>query len=247
MNGKELSDNLEMFLDHLDSIKDTLPMTLLLINPYQKKAKKELKDFITNHVDEIENEEGEKSLAINYDQIKIYQRVSKNSQTSSLANKIIPESLFVSMISQYDAFLNRLLRILFLIRPEYINSSERELSYAKLVEFSNITEAREYIVEKEVETILRKSHSEHFDYLEKKLNIPLKHNLPVWNTFIEITERRNLFVHCDGIVSNQYLKNCYENKCLDENIQMDKRLSISPDYFDLAYNALYELTTKLNK
>ncbi|AJH14822.1 hypothetical protein [Myroides profundi] len=243
--GIELDKNLHRLLRHLDSIKDTLPMSLLLLEPHNKKANTKLKDFIEKNSEEIEDENGNKSISLEFEQARIFDQLAKNSEISNLAMKIIPESLFVALISQYDAFLNQLFKTLFKIRPEYINKSERELSFSQLNEFESIEKAREYVVEKEVETILRKSHSEHFDYLENKLSIVLRKDLPIWQTFIEITERRNLFVHCDGIVSNQYLKVCKENKCNISEIELNKRLTISSEYFKNAYECLYELSTKL--
>jgi hypothetical protein len=245
MNGKELNFNLHNFLQHLDSIKDTLPMTLLLLRPYQKKANLKFENFIKDNLEEIENEDGRKSVSVPYEQSRTFEQLSKNAQTSSLGSKIIPESLFVSLISQYDSYLNQLLKILFNIRPEYINKSERELTFADLNTFKSIEEAREFIIEKEVESVLRKSHSEHFTYLENKIGMPLKKDLPIWKTFIEITERRNLFVHCDGIVSSQYIKVCKENKCYQKDIELNERLTVKLDYFQLAYECLYEITTKL--
>ena len=56
MNGKELNNNLHKLLRHLDSIKDTLPMVLLLLRPYQKKAGVKLEEFIENNVTELEEE-----------------------------------------------------------------------------------------------------------------------------------------------------------------------------------------------
>ena len=50
MNGEKLQENLHTFLRHIDSIKDTLPMVMLLMNPYQKKANKKFVDFIENNV-----------------------------------------------------------------------------------------------------------------------------------------------------------------------------------------------------
>lgn len=245
MNGKELNINLHKLLRHLDSIKDTLPMVLLLLRPYQKKARVKFEDFVKENVDEIEEEDGKKTVTIPFEQSRIFDQLSKNSQTSSLASKIIPESLFVSLISQYDSYLNQLLRILFNIRPEYINNSDRELTFADLNNFNSIEEAREFIIEKEVESVLRKSHSEHFTYLENKIGMPLKKDLPIWKTFIEITERRNLFVHCDGIVSSQYIKVCKENKCLPKDVELNQRLVADLEYFNSAYECLYEITTKL--
>ena len=119
------------------------------------------------------------------------------------------------------------------------------MTFADLNTFKSIEEAREFIIEKEVESVLRKSHSEHFTYLENKIGMPLKKDLPIWKTFIEITERRNLFVHCDGIVSSQYIKVCKENKCYQKDIELNERLTVKLDYFQLAYECLYEITTKL--
>lgn len=245
MDGKKLHKNLVRFLRHIDSIKDTLPMTMLLIGPYQKKANDKLVKFMDENVEEIENEDGKKSIAVKYEDSKIFDRLTKNSEISILASKIIPESLFVSLISQFDAYFNTLLRVLFELRPEYINNSERNLTFSELIELESIERAREYIIEKEVESVLRKSHTDHFDYLENKLNMPLRKNLPVWPKFIEITERRNLFVHCDGKVSSQYLRVCKKNKVDVKDIELNQRLSIDPDYFNLTYNCLFELAVKL--
>ncbi|WP_286760716.1 hypothetical protein [Salegentibacter sp. UBA1130] len=245
MNGEKLHENLHTFLRHIESIKDTLPMVLLLINPYQKKANEKLIKFLENNVEEIDDEDGEKVIAVKYEETRIFESLSKNYETSSLASKIIPESLFVSLISQYDAFLNRLLKALYDIRPEYLNNSERNISFSQLVEFKSIGEAREYIIEKEIETVLRKSHSDHFEYLESKLAIPLRKDLPVWSTFIEITERRNLLVHNDGKVSNQYFKVCKENKCVLEDMKLNDRLRVTPEYFKKAYSCLFEISVKL--
>ena len=245
MEGKELNENLHKLLNHLDSIKDSLPMTILLLQPHNKKANTKLEEFIEKNAEKIENEDGTKSIAVKYEDARIFEQLSKNSEISQIAMKIIPESLFVSLISQYDSFLNKLLKILFKTRPEYINNSERELSFSQLIQFDSIEVAREYVIEKEVETILRKSHSEHFDYLENKLAMKLRVDLPIWQTFIEITERRNLFVHCDGMISNQYLKVCKENKCDVKNLKLNERLNVDLEYFRKAYDCLFELSTKL--
>lgn len=245
MEGKELHNNLHRLLSHLDSIKDTLPMVMIQLSPHQKKANAEFQDFFKNNVEEIENEDGQKSISVDYGESKIFDQLSKNALISNLASKILPESLFVSLISQYDAFTNSLLKILFEIRPEFINNSERELTFSQLVDFDSIENARNYIIEKEVETVLRKSHSEQFDYLEKKLEMPLRKSLPIWKIFIEITQRRNLFVHCDGIVSSQYLKVCRENNCSIEGIELNQRLDVNIEYFKKAYECLYEISSKL--
>lgn len=245
MTGEKLNKNLEAFLRHIDSIRDTLPMTMLLLQPYNKKANNDFVHFLKNNVKEIEDDNGKKKILVKSDESKVFESLERNASISSLASKIIPESLFVSLISQYDAFLNRLLRAIFEIKPEILNSSDRNLAFSQLVEMGSINDAREYIIEKEIDTVLRKSHSEQFDYLENKLGMELRKKLPIWQTFIEITERRNLLVHCDGIVSNQYIKNCTDHKCQIDKIKVGDKLGIPPKYFTEAYRCLYEISVKL--
>lgn len=243
--GKNLQKNLEAFLKHMDAIRDTLPMTMLLLQPYNKKANDDFIKFIKENVEEIEDDNGKKRILVKADESKRFETLERNASTSSLASKIIPESLFVSLISQYDAFLNRLLRAIFEIKPEVLNGSDRNLTFSQLVEMESISNAREYIIEKEIDTVLRKSHAEQFDYLEKLLGIKLRENLPIWQTFIEVTERRNLLVHCDGIVSNQCIKNCTEHQCKIDKVIVGDRLGAEAKYFVNAYKCLYEIATKL--
>lgn len=243
--GKNLNKNLETFLRHIDAIRDTLPMSMLLLQPYNKKANDDFLMFLKNNVEEIEDDNGEKRILVKADESKVFETLERNASTSALASKIIPESLFVSLISQYDAFLTRILRAIFEIKPDVLNGSERNLTFSQLVDMETIHNAREFIIDKEIDTILRKSHSDQFEYLERLIGINLRENLPIWQTFIEITERRNLFVHCDGFVSNQYLKNCELAKCDINNVKVGDRLGVEPKYFSSAYKCLYEIATKL--
>lgn len=241
--SEKLNDNLNKFLKHIDSIKDTLPMYMLLALPYTKKSAEAFDKFLKNNVKEIKTDKEGTNILIRSDESQLFETLEKNAAISMLATKIVPESLFVSLISQYDAYLNRLLRIIFEIEPKILNSSDRNITFSQLVEYKNIQNARDYIVEREIDTVLRKSHSDQFDYLERISGIELRKNLPIWEIFVEMTERRNLFVHCDGKISNQYIDNC--NLKNDKNFTIGERLSVSPEYFSTAYRCLYEISVKL--
>lgn len=75
MNGKELNKNLHKLLRHLDSIRDTLPMVLLLLGPYQKKARLKFKEFVEKNVDEIEDEDGKKTVTVSYEQSRVFEQL----------------------------------------------------------------------------------------------------------------------------------------------------------------------------
>ena len=112
--------------------------------------------------------------------------------------------------------------------------------------FGSVEAAREYLIEKEIETVLRKSHAEQFDWLENKFGLPLKKGLDVWPAFIEVTERRNLFVHTSGLVSRQYLDVCAKHKVtLPKDATLGNELGVSKEYFTVAHEAIFEVGVKL--
>lgn len=244
MKQSPLKVSLTDFIRHIDSIRETLPMTSILFQAFAVTAVKDYQEFCKTNVETIDVD-GKEMVVVKLGEGKIYEALESSMVVSGLAEKVLSSSLFVSLISQYDAFLNRLIRIIFSLKPEMLNGSDRVLTFSQLIDFNNMADAREYIIEKEIDTIMRKSHAEQFEYLEGKLNIKLRTNLPVWPEFIEITERRNLLVHCDGIVSNQYINVCALHNYKSINAKVGDQLDIKDEYFNRAYEILFEIATKL--
>jgi len=82
--------------------------------------------------------------------------------------------------------------------------------------------------------------------MENAFSMPLTKGLTSWPTFIELTERRNLFVHTDGIVSSQYIDMCNKyGYALDKDVREGKRLGVPQDYFQEAHRCAYEIGIKL--
>jgi uncharacterized membrane protein len=79
MENQELDDNLNRFLRHLDAIKDTLPMIIVLLQPFRKKANTKFEEFMEEHVESIQddNDEGNISISLRHDISTIYEELSK--------------------------------------------------------------------------------------------------------------------------------------------------------------------------
>lgn len=101
-------------------------------------------------------------------------------------------------------------------------------------------------MEKEVESILRSSHSDQFKWMENAFGLTLTKDLKIWPVFIELTERRNLFVHTDGVVSTQYLSTCNKHRCtLDDGTEEGTTLWVKSSYFRQSHQCIFEIGTKL--
>lgn len=238
---------IKRYISHIDSIEDTMPLIMLTLGTIGKKSKKDFKELIANF--EVETDkEGNELVKIPIGELRRYNKLKARVENFSLAGSVIPRSLLVSLVSIYDAYLGRLLRTMFLVKPEILNALQKNITLSELLTYNSIDEAKEFMIEKEIETVLRDSHSEQFEWLEKKLDMTLRKGLASWPTFIEITERRNLYVHCDGVISSQYLSVCNRNKVVHEKeIKVGDDLNVSGKYFKTALNCMYEIGIKLGQ
>jgi hypothetical protein len=157
MPAKKLSNNLESFLRHIEAIKDTLPMTLLLIEPHAKKTVEDFMNFMDTKGETATNSKGEQVIQVRLNDSKYFELLERNASISTLATKIIHQSLFVSLISQFDAFINKLLRAIYDIKPETLISSDKSITFSQFFELNSMESAKEFLIEKEIESVLRKS------------------------------------------------------------------------------------------
>lgn len=250
MNASEtksqyFDNSIDKFLNHIESLWTSLPVVLKTIEKTQNFSTVEYNTFLNKNCNMSDNQQ---FFLIPVEHQRKNNQLKKAVENSTTATKIIKRNFLVSLISQYDTYVADMIRAIFEVRPEIINNSEKQLTFSELNKFSTIFEAKEYIIDKEIETVLRESYTEQFKWFEKKLSISLRKDLPIWETFIEISQRRNLFVHNDGKISSQYLSVCKENSVqLDDKLKLGDELEIGFRYFDKAFKCLFELGVKLNQ
>jgi hypothetical protein len=240
-----IGQEVNRFISDIDSLAETLPLALLAIQGAQRSAATTLMEYEQEHC-KVEQEGKTRKVRVPGEKWQRYSKLMKRVARPGRAGALVPRGFLVALVSQYDAFLGALLRTLFLLKPETLSASDRSLTFAELVNFGSVDAAREHLIEKEIEGVLRKSHAEQFDWMENKFGVELRKDLPIWQTFIELTERRNLFVHTSGIISGQYLDVCKRHKVsLPKGAAIGKQLGVTNAYFAAAHNALLEIGVKL--
>lgn len=172
-------------------------------------------------------------------------------ESSRLSNSDVGEtlerSLYVNIFSTLDQFTGDLISILYKKKPVLFKSINREITLADALQFDSLEELRQVVLDKEIECIRRNSYAEQFKDMEKMFSISLT-KFDSWPKFIENTQRRNLFTHCDGIVSEQYLKACksvgYKHQ---EEVQIGDQLDIGARYFLKACERTIEVSVMLGQ
>ncbi len=244
---------IDNFIVEIDALAESLPITMALVAVKYRSSSKKLDKFIDDNT--TKEDKNEKNFKIPIDEFNKFNRLNNDVRSSEAAYNILPRTFIVSLVSQYDAYLGELYRTLFASKPELAFSLEKEISFNEVLKYESIDELKDFVIEKEIENLLRDNHFEQLKTLEKRISkltknkdFTLTSDLPSLSDFIEITERRNLFVHCNGIVSRQYLEICKKHKVTDiDKIKINEQLDVDPLYFKKAYNVIFEIGVKLGQ
>jgi len=154
-----IAAEMDMFRKHVDAIGNTLVTMVVVVQEITKDQKGKLEKFEAKNC-QIKNEGKKRVVTVSNTHVREWRRLIRDYESFNLSRILLPRSLLASLISQYDAYLGRILRVIFVKRPEILNSSDKKLAFATLNQFNSIESAREYVLEKEVEAILRSSHAD---------------------------------------------------------------------------------------
>lgn len=232
------------FKENIDSLSTSFPIILNSINYELNKNQKDFQNF-TKHYTTPKNEDGKAVFVINAGSEKLFLSLLKINQNNNNALENVPKSYTMALVSHFDAFVRTIIKWVLIKQPGILNSCNTTFTLSQLVEIGSISDAIDLIIEKEIDEVGRKSHIEMFKWMESKFSIELRKDLPIWPQFIEVTERRNLFVHTDSLITDQYLKVCKENEIDISQIKRGEKLPCSKEYFEKASNIIFEVGFKL--
>lgn len=248
--SEDFGKHAEWLVNQVGGLRRMLPPFAHATSDMTRRVNKDIDEFIEKHAEEIERDEdgNVERFVVPLDYSSRYRILTRTFEDARTFAGMLPKMSLVALVSFYDAFLGKMVRTLYDECPEFLSASERKFSFSELSEFNSLDEARDHIVEQEVESLLRSSHTDQFAWLENKLGITLRKDLPAWPKFIEVTERRNLFVHTDGVVSKQYLVVCSRHKEIDlSDIKVGDRLFVDPEYFKNACDCVRDICIKLSQ
>lgn len=249
-----MAENLDLhkivdgYIHKLEALHEVVPYQMTMAAVVAHQSAKKHKKFLDDNAEKLEEDDETTSYKLDFKTSRRSSRLGRRSDRAKTVLDLLPRNFVVSFVSEYDSFLGQLIKQILRFKPEIIDSKDKSISLSDLVNLGSVEAAREKIFAKEVESILRSSHADQFSWMEKAFDIPLTKGLDSWPVFIELAERRNLFVHCDGVVSEQYLTVCRKHKAkIDPKVLVGEKLQAEKKYLRQSYEVLYEIGIKLSQ
>ncbi|MDF1821362.1 MAG: hypothetical protein P1U64_07315 [Alcanivoracaceae bacterium] len=164
-------------------------------------------------------------------------------------NANVPETLekalFLNLFSDFDTFTGDLLLNLYKKRPDLYSGINKTIDLSDVLNVSSIDDLKNMVLANEIEGFRRKSYVEQFQDLEKRFGVSLT-NFEKWPDFVEATQRRNLFMHCNGEVSQQYIDICTRHRVRGIlGICPGDKLFFEDDYIFSIFDLMSEVAVKL--
>ena len=224
------------------SSKEFIPMAAKWQVKQLKNISSDLKELANNF--DSPQQDGQKVVVVKkfLDTISLLERY----ESSELLELLI-SSHFLSLFTAFDAFSGELLNAIYLRNPELLKSLNRSMTISDMLKYEDIEDIKLINLQDEIESFRRKSYVEQFDSLEARFGIKLK-KFNNWPHFVECSQRRNLITHCDGFVSDQYIKICKNEGCqLPDDLKSGAQLKVSIRYLGIACNLISEVGLKLGQ
>ena len=251
MNG--VSDKRVEFLDNIITeyitaiccINDSFSEISTILTQKKNTANKSMDSFIFN-LKPSNSEDFFNKLRNKPSYIKRYKTLSKDIERSEQASNILPQSLFISIVSQFDVLVAQLIKFIYLYSENKLLESENQISFREVLLIGDIDKIKEKFINDRIDSALRDSHSEQIRTLSKLIGDVTLDKVDFWGDFIEMTQRRNLFVHSKGIVSSQYISECKKaNKCFD--VPIGSILKVEEEYFNHAFYVFFCMGVMLSQ
>jgi hypothetical protein len=116
----------------INSFQNTVPFIMRMI-PFLLRTMddRSLREFARGRGDRLEEGEFE-TYRLSIEHLgEVTRRIERANSIRSGVDSL-PNMFFVGLVSAYDKFLSDIIRAIFIVRPEFLSSSERNLSFTSL-------------------------------------------------------------------------------------------------------------------
>jgi hypothetical protein len=231
-------------LNKIECIREMISIILPILKTEDDKRKDKIRKIMKAN-SEIVKENTIKIAFKSHDELRTFDSSIKRLH---IGKDMFRQSVLALIVSSFDDFFSEILRIAYHQNPGWLKKPDKKVSYKDVLEIQSLETFKSNIISKEVDELMRNSHFEQISFLDNEMKLGISREFPHWLAFLELTERRNLYMHTGGEISSQYIKNCTGwGVKLDERHELGKCISTNDDYLSNALDCVYELCVRITQ
>lgn len=203
-------------------------------------VKKEIQKYFFGKIDVYKNEKGW-GISTSGEDTDIIANAMTNIKMMNMQLELIYKSILVNSVSTVECYLGNLLKKYFVmykgeIVGKLIEEKDKIYTIHELEEFDSIDSAKEYVIDKKIENLIRGSFEDWCKFLKGKMSLSMGYMKDDYDVLVEIFQRRNIFMHNDGVINRIYLSNVKE--CVRYGGNIGERIKLTQEYLENAINIL---------
>jgi hypothetical protein len=178
-----------------------------------------------------------------------YRRFDENLSAAASTSRSLPRLLTVGLVTSLEYHLTFLMKEVAKKFPREIFGKDKVVAARDIVKFNSMDDLKEFVIYDEIDKVQRESLADQIKWITSKAGLDdITPNYPDWSRLLELFERRNLFVHANGIVNEQYVKAAKKHDFPDgKSLKTGDELHANPDYFTQAVHRVIHFGAMLTQ
>jgi hypothetical protein len=241
------SAHLSSFVDSITVYTDFMPVVLALVPQLSgNMLKASVEAFLKSNSASKEEIEGGTIYELKTDFYSDFIQLAGNTKPSFDASTSLSRNVLMGLIALLDHHIRDVMRLSLLANPKLLESKETSFTLKEILTFKDIEALRSHSIQFEVDRMSREGRDKQVKWFEDSFKIEkISGNYESWSQLMEICERRNLFAHTNGRVSDQYLQNAEIHKYSVQGINSGQKLEVNQKYFRSAVECIFEFGVML--
>ncbi|MDV2933817.1 hypothetical protein [Enterococcus faecalis] len=160
--------------------------------------------------------------------------------------ELLYETSLISLSNAFEALFYKMTAFL-ITNTRNSKIEEKQLTYKQMIDLGGIEEAKEYLIEKAVEEVMRGTQISWLEHLAKNTSKKFFEELvgEEEKQFNEFFLRRNLIIHNEGRVNKKYVNACNQKE-ISSPFGIGEKIVLSTNYLLSNLNLLFVIAVKAN-
>jgi hypothetical protein len=152
--------------------------------------------------------------------------------------ELAARAYLITAVSSFEILFGSIVRSVYRHNPTALDKSEHSFTLEELTQFESIDDAREALVTRKVDALLRESVDSWDKWLSRTVNVEFSSVIIEWSLAREVFARRNILVHADGQVTARYIRDMQSVSKDTSSFRIGDLLGLPQEY---AYESLERL------